>query len=104
MSIFGIGQKEIDVDDDLSPNYLAKLDAFGIRPDDVIEPISVDPEKFIVLIIKKNMWATYSLANGFQIPDGSQKILSRATFIQSIPVSFPGAQDRTGTLRRIGEC
>lgn len=85
-----------------SEGYVKSLSEFHIDPKDVREPLRVEPGKFIVLILNRDLWATWDNASDFEIPPSTEKILSRATIIQATPVNFPNERDNLAFRRIVG--
>lgn len=102
MTLFRIGRKNQEAEEKPSPGLVKDLQTFEINPKDVIEPLRVNLGEFIVLIIKKDMWATWKTAAEFRIPVAAEPLLSKATIIQSTPANFPSHKDHLAFRRIVG--
>jgi hypothetical protein len=84
-----------------SAGYLESLKEFSIDHSDVREPIRIEPGKYIVLILNRDLWATWHALPAFEIPKDTERILDRATLIQCTPVNFPTISDNLAFRRLV---
>jgi len=90
-----------DEDEEPSPGSAKKLRSFGIEPRDALEIIGFSPGEHIVLITKRDMWATWQLADGVEITDEVEQLLAKATLIQTTPANFPREKDELAFRRLV---